>query len=383
MYWFVLWREFKLSIAEILSSFSWSQVIYSWKAILILDWLKKENIIEKMNTLGGTIKVFEVALKMDKSSFLQDILSESKNKVTKFNYWFNIFPEKKDKLSKILMEIKRFLQKKWVSSRYVNKTDKNLSSAQILWNSLLKKWADFNLVDLWNVFYFWKTIWVQDIDSYSARDYSKSRDMQVWMLPPKLSQIMINLACNSKYSNIGPIYDPFVWLWTILIESKLMWFKKIYWSDLNNKMVDIAWKNSWWTIEKLNAKFVNEVSFWNEVNDWIIVSEWYLWEIMTKKNISFDRIKKQRESLKKIYEWFFASLKKWGFSWNIVICFPFWDLKWKYVFFEEVYEILDKYCEALPFFTKEFDFSETKSWSLLYKRSQQLVWREIFKLKIK
>jgi tRNA G10 N-methylase Trm11 len=320
---------------------------------------------------------------MDKNEFLEDILKESKKQNWKFNYWFNYFPEKKEKLTKFLIEIKRFLQKKWVSSRYVNKADRNLSSAQILGNSLLKKWADFNLLDLWWVFYFWKTIWVQDIDAYSARDYSKSRDMQVWMLPPKLSQIMINLACGSDFSISNSVYDPFVWLGTILIEAKLMWFKKIYWSDLSEKMVETARKNTWWKIEKLNAKFVNEVSFWEEVRDWIIVSEWYLWEIMTQKNISFDRIKKQKESLKKIYEWFFTSLKKWNFSWNIVISFPFWDLKWKYVFFEEIYEILDKYCEVLPFFTKEFEFSETKSGSLLYKRPKQLVWREVFKLNIK
>jgi hypothetical protein len=31
-----------------------------------------------MNNLGGTIKVFEVDLKMDKNEFLEDILKESK-----------------------------------------------------------------------------------------------------------------------------------------------------------------------------------------------------------------------------------------------------------------------------------------------------------------
>jgi tRNA G10 N-methylase Trm11 len=381
MFWFVLWREFKLSIAEILAVFNNAQVIYSWKSVLLLDWLKKEEILEKMNSLGWTIKVFEVNLKVDKNSVFESIFLEAKNRDWKFNYWFNIFPEKKEKLNKFLIEIKRFLQKKWVSSRFVNKADKNLSSAQILWNSLLKKGADFNLLDLDWIYYFWKTIWVQDIDAYSARDYSKSRDMQVWMLPPKLAQIMINLANSPQETKT--IYDPFVWLGTILIEAKLMWFEKIFWSDLSEKMVETARNNTWWKIEKLNAKFVNEVSFWDEVKNWIIVTEGYLWEIMTQKNISLDRIKKQRESLKKIYEWFFSSLKKWWFSWNIVITFPFWDLKWKYIFFDEVYQILDKYCTILPFFSSEFNFNETKTWSLLYKRSKQLVWREIFKLKIK
>jgi hypothetical protein len=35
---------------------------------------------------------------------------------------------------------------------------------------------------------------------------------------------------------------------------------------------------------------------------------------MTKKNISLDRIQKQRESLKSLYEAFFANLQKAKFS---------------------------------------------------------------------
>ena len=383
LYWFLLWREFKLSIAEILAVFPNAKIIYSWKSVLILNWITKEEILQKADNLWWTIKIFELNLKTDKQEIFEEVLEYAKTKDWKFNYWFNLFPEKQEKIKKYLIEIKRFLQKNWISSRYVNKNDKNLSSAQILGNNLLKKWIDFNLVDLNWIFYFWKTIWVQNIDEYSSRDYGKSRDMQTWMLPPKLAQIMINLSLSSNNSVLSSIYDPFVGLWTILIEAKRMWIKWLCGSDLNEKMVELAKQNSNWKIEKLNAKFVNEVSFWDEIKTWNIVTEWYLWEIMTRKNISFDRIKKQKESLKKIYEWFFSSLKKWWFFWNIVISFPFWDLNWKYIFLEEIYDILNKYCEIQALFPSEFNFKETKSWSLLYKRAKQLVGREIFKLKIK
>jgi hypothetical protein len=40
-------------------------------------------------------------------------------------------------------------------------------------------------------------------------------------------------------------------------------------------------------------------------------------------------------------------------------------------------------CEILPFFPEDFNLKSTKTWSLLYKREKQLVWREIFKLRIK
>ena len=114
-----------------------------------------------------------------------------------------------------------------------------------------------------------------------------------------------------------------------------------------------------------------------------IVTEWYLWEIMTNANISRDRIIKQRESLIKIYEPFFLWLKNIDFKWNIVICFPFWNVKWKYTYFEEVYDILEKYCNIHSLLDEKLEISATPAWSLLYKRDKQLVWREIFKLTIK
>ncbi len=39
-----------------------------------------------------------------------------------------------------------------------------------------------------------ETVWVQDIDAYSKRDMDRERSMVVGMMPPKIAQIMINLA---------------------------------------------------------------------------------------------------------------------------------------------------------------------------------------------
>ncbi len=392
LYWFQLWREFKLSISEILSVFPDWKVIYSEKSVLVLDWLNQEEILLKANFLGWTIKIFELNIKSTLDDILDSVLNYSKSFDWKFNYWINLFWETNLQLSKILINTKRFLKQNNVSSRFVNKNDKNLSSAQIIWNKLIKRWIDFNIIDLGGIFYFWKTIWVQDIDAYSARDYWKSRDMDIWMLPPKLSQIMINLSRND-WKNLISLYDPFVWLWTILIEWAYMWIKNLFGSDFNPKMIQESKSNlwnlkskiSWLNIEIIEADardIVENSILKNNKND-SIVSEWFLWEVMTQKNINFDRINIQKKNLSKLYEKFFSWLRQVWFSGNIVISFPFWDVKWKYIFFEEVYDILNKYCDILPLFPSEFDFKETKSWSLLYKRQKQLVWREIFKLKIK
>ena len=397
-FWFQLWREWKLSIAEILAVFPDCEVLFSGNSILILWNISKEDISTNFSKIGWTIKVFELTLKSDLEAVYEEILKYSEKSEWKFKYSLNLFWSKNLKLENILKNTKKIFKSKNISARYFNKDDwKNLSSGQIIWNNILKKWFDFNLVDLWGIFYFWKTIQVQDIDSYSKRDFSKNRDMQVGMLPPKLCQIMINIWRKNIFKNIENlnIYDPFVGLATVLIEALNMGILWVFWSDLNEKMVDESrknisdfisknlLKNISFKIEKLNAKFINESEILQKEKIDLIVTEWYLWEIMTKKNISLDRINKQKESLLSIYSKFFENLAKVDFSWKIVICFPFWELNWKYIYFSEILETLQKHCIIESIFENtEFNLA-TKTWSLLYKREKQLVWREIFKLKIR
>ena len=373
---FQLWREFRLSIAEILAVFNNIEIVNYTSDFLIISWVSKEYILKKSNNLGGVIKIMDI-FSLEKISFEEQILDFASGTDWKFKYWITSLWDKLN-LKTTLLNLKKELKKSGISSRFVNKDFKGLNTATILWENLLKRETDFSLLKNKSKEFLWKTIWIQDINAYSKRDYAKSRDMQIGMLPPKLSQMMINLS-----EWITTIYDPFVWLWTILIEANLMWFDWLYWSDSNPKMVETARKNSKWIIEKLNAKFINESSFWNKVKKWVIVSEWYLWEVMTQKNISKDRILEQRKGLEKLYIPFFENLKKWWFSWNIVISFPFWEVKGKYYYFEEIYSILEEKCEILPFFSENFNLKSTKTGSLLYKRDKQLVGREIFKLKIK
>ena len=383
MYGFLLGREFRISVAEILSVFPNIQTIYQDKQIFIWDNISSEEIIEKANHLGGTIKI--IALETTNKE-IPDLIYEKAPDEWKYHYALSVFGEKQS-LKDILLKVKKKLRADSISSRFTNKDFKNLTSAQIIGENLVRKNTDFNYINTGENIYFGASIWVQDIYAYSKRDYSKDRDMQVGMLPPKLSQMMINL------SGWKTIYDPFVWLGTVLIESLHMGNKKVFGSDLSDQMVETSKKNCesvseslflnaiiW--IEKLNAKFIYESEYFSHWVD-AIVTEWYLWEVMTKKNISAERIEKQRESLVKIYEAFFAGLSKTKFTWNIIICFPFWEIRGKYSFFNEIYSIIEKNCEILPFFPTDYEIQATKAWSLLYKRDSQLVWREIFKLKIK
>lgn len=385
MFAFELGREFRLSIAEIFKVFSHEgNTLFCDKKILILDGISKQDILQKAKRLGGTIKIMEVVPVQNE---IENVLEKHLGLDThewKFHYAMNIFWKSEIGHKELLKISKKVIKEHGKNPRFINGEFKNISSVAIIKEALIKKETDFNFIFSPEKTYFWKTIFVQDIYGYSNRDYGKDRDMNVGMLPPKLAQMMINL------SGWKMIYDPFVWLGTVLIESVYMENKKIFGSDLSERMVETSRSN----LEKLkksfhftshiifqNAKYIHEIDFLWEVD--AIVTEWYLWEIMTKNNISLERIEKQRKKLSELYEWFFSGLKRLNFQGNIVICFPFWDMQWKFLYFEEIYDIIGKYCEVEKLLPENIDFWVTKSGSLLYKRDEQLVGREIFCLKLK
>lgn len=384
MYWFQLWREFKISIAEILAVFPKAEIVLANKHLLIVSGLEESEIIKEAKNIWWTIKIVSIEKQNDLKNF---ILEKAENKTWKFNYWISVFWTDSN-LKKTLSETKKFLSSNDVSSRFVNKNFENISSIQIISEKLIDNQSDFTVLKEKDNTYIWYTIWTQDIEEYSKRDYSKSRDMRIGMLPPKLSQMMINLSWWKT------IYDPFVWLWTILIESIAMWNKEVYGSDFNPDMIEATKNNisSYTNIKSdiflFDARDMEENGVFSNNID-AIVTEWFLWEIMTQKNINTSRVNIQRNNLSKMYEKFFFWLKKKNFKWNIVITFPFWEISTKYHYFLEIYEIVNKYCDILPLFPVSFlenhwkEFHSTKSGSLLYKRKNQLVWRELFKLKIK
>lgn len=382
MFAFELWREFKLSIAEIYALFPEIKVVFYHPSILVVENISADTLLQNAKKLGWTIKIMEVKEVFGDN---YEILDENIdwNYEGKFHYAISAFWEKKN-LKEYLKVSKEVIKAHGFNPRFVNGDFKNISSVAIIKEALVKKGTDFNFIYGDDRVFFGRTIWVQDIYGYSNRDYGKERDMNIGMLPPKLAQMMINLSGGTT------IYDPFVGLGTVLIESLHMGNTQVFWSDLNPRMVEVANKNLQNLQKNLqfkhlifgqNAKYIHEIEI--GLNNLSIVTEGYLWEVMTKSNMSFERIEKQREKLADLYEWFFAGLKKLNFKGNIVISFPFWEMNGKYFYFEEIYAILEKYTHILPLLPENIDVSVTKSGSLLYKRDSQLVWREIFALQLK
>lgn len=126
-----------------------------------------------------------------------------------------------------------------------------LNAAQVIFNELLtlpnrelviiKDGASYFLV---------ATTHVQDIAAYELRDIQRPvRDARVGMLPPKLAQIMINLATSQLKSGVTShtILDPFCGLGTVVQEGWLLGHSMTG-SDASRRIVNAALENVAWTM---------------------------------------------------------------------------------------------------------------------------------------
>lgn len=146
------------------------------------------------------------------------------------------------------LELKKVCKRANRSVRLVPNTEVALSSAQVLHNQLT---GDVGLELLFvqdgKKTYIAQTTDVQNITAYAARDQHRpKRDARVGMLPPKLAQIIVNLATGPMTPSQGKaVLDPFCGTGVVLQEAALMGFG-IYGTDLEPRMVDYTRENLDW-----------------------------------------------------------------------------------------------------------------------------------------
>jgi len=125
------------------------------------------------------------------------------------------------------------------------------------------------------------SIGTQNITSYRKRDYNRpKRDAFVGMLPPKLAQIMVNLACQNSKEPLS-ILDPFCGSGVILQEASLKQYD-VQGTDLSDKMISYSIQNlDWfainWRIAVNSNIYVSDATKakWQQPID-AVVSEIYL-----------------------------------------------------------------------------------------------------------
>jgi tRNA G10 N-methylase Trm11 len=304
------------------------------------------------------------------SELIETEILKLKREPGKFQYGISTYPENPSLIRKLLKTAKTTLKENGVSSRYLNQDNNNLSSI------MSANCEEINLV-FGKKTYMTKTVATQDIESYGFRDYERpARDDRSGMLPPKLAQIMINLA-NPEKDTV--IYDPFCGSGTVLQESLMMGFDTAG-TDISEKAVRDSKTNLEWvtknfqigkTCLKLELKDATKLTTSDYSFDGrkiAIVAESYLGE--PQKDIPTpEKAHELLQKLEPIYLNFLKTPIPTGT--RIVLALPFFNLKPNPVYLEDLIYKVRELGYIIP--AHESDI-------LYYARRKQVVGRMILRL---
>jgi tRNA G10 N-methylase Trm11 len=163
-------------------------------------------------------------------------------------------------IKSISQEFKDYFVSAGKKVRFVLPTKETfLSSSQVISNSLISKGFELVLLDQ----KMGKTLAVQDIESFSLRDYSKPFvDKQMGVLPIKLARMMINFA-NIKQGTT--LWDPFCGTGNILLEGLDLKYD-VLGSDIDANSLEGAKKNILWAKKNFNYKNNSNIFFLDILN---------------------------------------------------------------------------------------------------------------------
>ena len=259
MYIALLGRQPALGNAELERVFGGGNVIPLSPLASLID-----TPLLNIEKLGGSLKAGKVIIDLPKAdwhSVSQKVVqhytsawSKSESKIT-FGVSAYGFPNGARDVQKLGIILKSKLKQSSVSLRLIPNTVPALSTATSHHNKL---GLSPNKVELLIVkakngrIVVAESTGAQNITAYTRRDQARpKRDAFVGMLPPKLAQIMINLANPAENARI---LDPFCGTGVILQEAALMGHS-VYGTDLVDKMISYSRDNLNWLAESHHISF--------------------------------------------------------------------------------------------------------------------------------
>ncbi len=257
----LLGRQPKLGIAEL-------EVRYGAEHIQPIDGAALLDIpAEEINfkTLGGTIRVARILDTLPYTDwpklykYLLDTVPKHLKHLPEGTFTLGVslygINVPMHTLNANLLGLKKAIKATGRSTRIVPNKAPELNAAQVLRNQLtrLGSW-ELLLIKNGSQTILAQTMFIQDIDDYAARDQARpKRDARVGMLPPKLAQIIINLAVGQLESERPGrplrLLDPFCGTGVIMQEALLMGYS-VMGSDLEPRMVEYSKANIAWLIDK-------------------------------------------------------------------------------------------------------------------------------------
>lgn len=262
----ILGRQPQLGMAELERIYGAESVtpLYDAGAALIRVDLQAP----ALERLGGSVKLAKVLANIESTNWkviekylassitkhIQDV-PEGKFRLGLSVYGMNISTET---INITNLRLKKLIKASGRSIRVIPNKSPALNSAQIIHNNLTgPTGCELLIICNGGRVILAQTIAEQDIDSYTARDQARpARDAFVGMLPPKLAQIMINLAVGETAPTKDfEILDPFCGTGVVLQEALLMGYGAAG-ADLSEKMIDYTTRNIDW-LKSVYAKLSN------------------------------------------------------------------------------------------------------------------------------
>ncbi len=267
-YFFTLGTNQALSLAELQSLFPDNH----WQkcgSVAITELSDDLEIKSLMIVLGGTIKIGEVIKEISLANrhalselIKKEIIKSAQigDDLGKFNFGFSFYNGKTPgDFFKLGLAIKKDLKAQNIASRMVTSREAILSSVIVEQNKLILNGLELCLIIEKNKVFVGKTLAVQPFKDLSLRDFGRpNRDDFSGMIPPKLAQIMLNLARGNDKKYYDRLFlDPFCGSGTILMEAYLIGFKNIVGSDISDRAVIDSQKNMDWIINLVKKESDN------------------------------------------------------------------------------------------------------------------------------
>ena len=391
-YFFILGSNPSLSLAELALVFSNGRLSLIQKniAILEIDYEIKADIIKK---IGGVIKfglIYDEISSLAVQDILKAIIFFKPEKIeTKFRFGISFYGKSKINLKALGMEFKKLLKQSGLNSRWVISREPVLSSVVVEQNKLLTdKGVEIVMIEFNKKLFLGRTLAVQPFKELSFRDYGRpARDDRSGMLPPKLAQIIINLAlppspCQGEGRG-EVILDPFCGSGTILTEAALLGFKNIIGADISDKALKATKTNMAWIQANFQLSTFNFQLFHSDATQIskclpsnsvdAVITEPYL-----GPQRGLHDINKIIKELEKLYSEslreFFKILKLTG---RIVMIWPVFQGKYQSNFINPKlndFTIINSIPASLQ---KNIFLKLTGRGTIIYGREGQKVWREI------
>lgn len=396
-----------ISIAELsaaIPKFSNPQVFGN--AVVVFD-SPAELTTKDIDMLGGTVTL---AKKLpEELENLDDVPRILKGQFSglgggKVTFSLRTFGLQPGTVKKLYHDCKAYLKSGNFASRYVG-SERNPAAAALVRDSGLlttKEGCELTIIKHKDFLWIGRTFAIQDIDAYSKRDMRKPvRDTRMGLLPPKLAQVLLNFGIwltHDSHPNLIAqgkdltVFDPFCGTGVIPMEALLRGFH-VYASDVSEKAVTGCTKNLEWVRKELNiGKKDVKSKVWkhdarkpfdmkeSEKPD-VIVTEGSLGPALTKQPTLREVTTMQRE-VDDLTQAFLENVHASLPGVDVVMTWPVWQTSKGLVYLEETRTKLHSLGFNLitPASVRR---EKALRGTLVYKRADQFVGREIVVLKAK